>query len=118
MKENFNYDIIHDRSFEWCSNNTKPKRYDFIIEELKCIIELDGDQHFKQVSNWDSPENQLKNDIFKNQKAMENGYTMIRVYQPDIFKRDPETILKLILSIHRYREPQLICIGEIYKNRF
>ena len=118
LKENFNYDIIHDRSFEWCSNNTKPKRYDFIIEELKCIIELDGDQHFKQVSNWDSPENQLKNDIFKNQKAMENGYTMIRVYQPDIFKRDPETILKLILSIHRYREPQLICIGEIYKNRF
>ena len=118
LKQNFNYDIIHDRSFEWCINNTKPKRYDFIIEELKCIIELDGLQHFKQVMNWNSPEEQLKTDIFKNKKAMENGYSIIRVYQPLIFKRDPETILKLILSVNRYAEPQLICIGEIYNGRF
>ena len=115
FEESFNYDVIYDKTTPWIGNR---KRYDFIIEELKCIIELDGRQHFKQVSNWDSPEYQLENDIFKNQKAMENGYTMIRVYQPDIFEKDPETILKLILSIHRYREPQLICIGDIYKNRF
>jgi len=96
----------------------KKLRYDFIIEDLKCIIELDGIQHFKQVSNWDNPETQLKNDIFKNEKAMENGYTMIRVLQTDVFDNNPDTLLKLILSIHKYQEPQLICIGDIYVNRF
>jgi very-short-patch-repair endonuclease len=117
LKDNFDYKVIHNRGFDWCKNKNK-LRYDFIIEELKCIIELDGGQHFEQVMNWDSPQNQLENDIFKNKKAIENGYSMIRVYQPDIFKRDPETILKLIMSIQRYEKPQLICIGEIYTNRF
>ncbi len=119
LKENLNYGVIHNRGFEWCKKKRK-LRYDFIIEELKCIVELDGNQHFVRVGDvWNNdPEQQLENDIFKNQKAMENGYTMIRVYQPDIFERDPETILKLILSIHRYREPQLICIGDIYNDRF
>ena len=118
LSDNFNYEIIHDRSFEWCSNNTKPKRYDFIIEDLKCIIELDGIQHFTQVSNWQSPEEGLKNDIFKNERAMANGYSMIRVYQPDIYNNKKDIILKLIMSIHRYKTPQLICIGECYQNRF
>ena len=120
LKQNFNYDIKHDKRFKWC----KKKRelpYDFVIEELKCIIELDGYQHFGKLkdSKWgQNPEEQKVNDILKNEKAMENGYTMIRVYQRDIFKRDPETILKLILSVNRYAEPQLICIGEIYNGRF
>ena len=117
LKENFNYKIIHNRGFDWCRKNKK-LRYDFIIEDLKCIIELDGRQHFKQVSNWDSPEDQLENDTFKNDKALENGYSMIRVFQPDIFNNKPDIILKLISSIQYYREPRLICIGKIYESRF
>ena len=62
LKENFDYKIIHNHGFDWCKKKYK-LRYDFIIEELKCIIELDGDQHFKQVSNWTSPpKDQLEND--------------------------------------------------------
>ena len=117
LKKNFNYEIKNNLGFDWCKK-IKKLRYDFIIEDLKCIIELDGIQHFKQVSNWKDPENQLKNDIFKNEKAMENGYTMIRVLQTDVFDNNPDTLLKLILSIHKYQEPQLICIGDIYVNRF
>jgi len=117
LKKNFNYEIKKNHGFDWCKK-IKKLRYDFIIEDLKCIIELDGIQHFKQVSNWDNPETQLKNDIFKNEKAMENGYTMIRVLQTDVFDNNPDTLLKLILSIHKYQEPQLICIGDIYVNRF
>lgn len=117
LKDNFNYKIIHNRGFDWCRKN-KMLRYDFIIEDLKCIIELDGRQHFKQVCNWESPEKQLINDIFKNDCALKNGYSIIRVFQEDIFKNKNEIILKLILSIQRYSIPQLICIGEIYNNRF
>jgi very-short-patch-repair endonuclease len=117
LDQNFNYEIIREQMFEWCKKKKK-LRFDFVIEELKCIIELDGRQHFEQVRDWKSPEEQLKDDTFKNNKAIENGYSMIRVLQEDIFKNKPDIILKLILSIHRYRIPQLICIGEIYRDWF
>ena len=54
------YEIITQFIF----NNSK-YRYDFLIKDLNLIIELDGNQHFKQVSNWTSPEYNLKNDIVR-----------------------------------------------------
>lgn len=118
LKDNFNYKIICNRGFDWCKKKNK-LRYDFIIEDLKIIIELDGLQHFEKVCNWKTnPDKQLQNDIFKNECAMKNGYTIIRVFQEDIYKDKKDILLKLILSIHRYATPQLICIGEIYENRF
>ena len=119
LKNNFSYKIINNRGFDWCKKKNK-LRYDFIIEDLNIIIELDGRQHFEKVrifKNTD-PQEQLKNDIFKNECAMKNGYTMIRVFQEDIYKEKTDILLKLILSIQRYKTPQLICIGDIYKNRF
>jgi len=68
---------------EWC----KQKRclpFDFVIEEHKVIIELDGPQHFKQVANWRSPELQQQQDLFKTKCANENGYSIIRVLQTDV----------------------------------
>ena len=38
----------------WCKNKTYLP-FDFCIPELRIIIELDGGQHFCQVSNWKSP---------------------------------------------------------------
>ena len=68
---------------EWC----KKKKYlpfDFVIEELKIIIELDGPQHFKQISNWESPENQHENDKFKMKCANNNRFSVIRLLQEDV----------------------------------
>lgn len=68
---------------EWC----KQKRclpFDFMIEEHKKIIELDGPQHFTQVSNWRAPELQQQQDLFKTKCANENGYSVIRVLQTDV----------------------------------
>jgi very-short-patch-repair endonuclease len=48
------------------------------------IIELDGAQHFRQVLNWSSPEEQLENDIYKQNCANENGYSVIRLLQEDV----------------------------------
>ena len=69
---------------EWCKNiNYLP--FDFCIHEHNIIIELDGRQHFTQVSNWNSPEETLENDLFKEKCANDNGYSIIRILQKDVF---------------------------------
>jgi len=35
------------------------------LEDYKLIIELDGIQHFEQISNWESPEENLKETSIK-----------------------------------------------------
>jgi very-short-patch-repair endonuclease len=78
LKEFF---IVFISQFRLNSN----KRYDFCFPEYKLIIEIDGDQHFRQVSNWCCPEITLQNDIQKMKIAFENGYSVLRIYQPDIW---------------------------------
>jgi pyruvate/2-oxoacid:ferredoxin oxidoreductase beta subunit len=50
------------------------------------IIEIDGNQHFEYVKRFKNNyiENQ-KNDIDKMIKAKKEGYSFIRIYQPDIW---------------------------------
>lgn len=84
---------------EWCKNvNHLP--FDFYIPSLKIIIELDGAQHFKQISNWCSPLKNIKRDIFKMEKALENGFRIIRLLQEDVWNNDEywlDTHLKPLL---------------------
>ena len=68
---------------EWCKNK-KHLPFDFVIEERKIIIELDGKQHFEQIGNWLSPKETRKNDIFKMKCANENGFSVIRLIQLDV----------------------------------
>ena len=58
------------------------------LEDFKIIIELDGAQHFKQVRNWQSPEEQLIKDKYKMEQANINGYSVLRLLQEDVIKRD------------------------------
>jgi very-short-patch-repair endonuclease len=69
---------------DWCKKITYLP-FDFCIPEYKIIIELDGRQHFQQISNWTSPEEQFKNDKYKENCANDNGYSVIRVLQEDVF---------------------------------
>lgn len=59
---------------------------DFEILSKKVIIELDGIQHFKQVSNWDSPEDVQSKDTEKIQKTVQQGYIMIHFFQEEMWK--------------------------------
>jgi very-short-patch-repair endonuclease len=68
----------------WCKNITYLP-YDFCIPELNIIIELDGLQHFKQVSSWKSPEETFANYKYKEQCANANNYSMIRLLQDDVW---------------------------------
>jgi len=75
--------VIHQFKVDFCKNK-KHLPYDFCIPEYKIIIELDGPQHFRQISNWSTPEDQFKNDKFKEECANNNGYSVIRLLQEDV----------------------------------
>jgi very-short-patch-repair endonuclease len=83
---------------EWCKNKICLP-FDFVIEELKIIIEIDGPQHFTQVSNWTSPEIQIEKDKYKIICANNNGFSVIRLLQNDILKDNFNWIEELNLNI-------------------
>jgi hypothetical protein len=58
--------------------------FDFEIIDKKIIVELDGPQHFKTVKLWGESEIIMQNDVFKMKKALEKGYTIIRILQTDV----------------------------------
>lgn len=71
---------------QWCKNyRNLPLPFDFVLEEYKIIIELDGDQHFVQISKWSPPEEQQARDLYKMKCANDNGYSIIRISQNDVF---------------------------------
>ena len=79
--------IISQFRANWCKSQITSRilPFDFVLEEQKVIIELDGRQHFIQVRNWKTPEEQFKNDQYKEKCANENGYSIIRIIQEDVW---------------------------------
>ena len=77
--------------------------FDFVIEDYKIIIELDGLQHIKQVWNWSSPEKQQERDLFKMKCANENGYSVIRILQEDVYYDNYNWLQELLDNISELR---------------
>lgn len=69
----------------WCRNPETGRHLPFDFRIKNVIIELDGPQHFVQVWNWPSPEKQQERDKYKEERAIENGYTVICLIQTDIW---------------------------------
>lgn len=111
-------DLIIDKGkkFNWCKNiHFLP--FDFLIQEYKLLIELDGDQHFSQVSNWKSPETVRVTDIDKMKKALNNGYSIIRILQEDVYADKNDWKNKLTQYIKLYDTPQVIYLDN-HKNKY
>jgi very-short-patch-repair endonuclease len=101
---------IHQYKNDW-SKNIDTNRYlpfDFCIEEYKIIIELDGKQHFEQVMNWKTPEEQYENDKYKEKCANENGYSIIRLLQEDVFNDKYDWKTELINNIEKIKTDNII----------
>ena len=97
-------------------------RYDIIIDDKKVIVEVDGPQHFRQVSNWCSHEETYKTDIYKEELAHKNGYRVVRISQEyvwyrQIAKNKTEWISKLVKAIESEYENQFISDTDEYINR-
>ena len=83
---------------DWCKNK-KHLPFDFVIEERKIIIELDGIAHFIQVAKWKTPEHNRIRDLYKMKCANENGFSIIRILQEDVFKNKYDWLKELIENI-------------------
>jgi hypothetical protein len=99
--------------YDWCrfsgTNNVMP--FDFGLEEEKVLIELDGIQHFEQVSNWDHPERVQAKDVEKTKKAIEAGYSVIHLYQPEVWEDRYEWKQVLKEQVERLRGRQSsVCV--------
>lgn len=108
--------ITPDEKFDWCKNiNHLP--FDFFIEKYNLIIELDGDHHFRQVRTWKkSGDEAQKWDIYKMKLANEHNYSVIRIYQEDVWQDKNKWQKKLQKVIKKYDNPINIFIGDIYSS--
>jgi very-short-patch-repair endonuclease/uncharacterized C2H2 Zn-finger protein len=100
---------------DWCKR-TSYLPYDFCIPEYKIIIELDGRQHFQQVSNWTSPEEQFENDKYKEECANTNGYSVIRLLQEDVFYDTYDWVKQLCEAIEEIKTSNEITNIYLSKN--
>ena len=91
------YSAVRQFTLESCKR-IHSLRFDILIPEHKVIIELDGAQHFRQISNWMNPEETLKRDIFKMQQAAKEGYKVLRVYQGDVYRANDEWLEENIIT--------------------
>lgn len=115
LKENYDINTIRRKTFEWCKNKICLP-FDFLIK-IKIILELDGGQHFKQVSNWCDYIKRQKMDAYKMKCANKNGYTVIRLLQYDVWKNQNDWQDKLDFAIKmaiKEKTPMNILIGDIY----
>ncbi len=110
----YGYDITTQITFPWCRGPISKKLlpFDFVIEEYKIIIELDGRQHFEQVSNWTSPEDNQTNDMHKMKCANAHGYTVIRLLQEDVLENRIDWIGRLEPYIYLHEMPTCVFISD------
>jgi hypothetical protein len=105
------YNTIFHPQYEWCKNS-KTNRYlpfDFECDD-NIIIELDGLQHFKQVRNWKSPDEQKIIDKYKMDCALNNNKHIIRIYQEDVYydrNNWKETLINIINELKNSSNPTI-----------
>jgi len=99
-------------SAHWCER----KRFDVVVHDVHVIIELDGPQHFQQVSNWSSPEENKANDMYKMVCANENGYSVVRILQEDVLGDKYDWKTELTNVIREYPTPTniFLCKNDEY----
>lgn len=107
----------------WCRNmkTNKYLPFDFVIDDLKIIVEQDGPQHFKQIGNWQTSELTKTNDIYKMKCANANGYSVIRILQKDIWHDRYKWLAQLLDNIERVVSEEKVqniymCKNDEYKD--
>ena len=109
--------LITQYKTDWCKNeNNNYLPFDFCIPEHNIIIEMDGRQHFIQVSNWQPPEITFENDKYKEKCANDNGYSTIRIIQEDVLYDKYDWCKELCEAIENIRNGNEIVNIYLCKN--
>lgn len=105
-------DVEKQKMFDFCKKQIR-LRFDFFIGHLNVIIELDGMQHFCQVSNWKLPKETQDNDIYKMRCVNDKGYSVIRLLQENVWEDKNDWQTHLFESLE-----SIYFLEESYKNIF
>jgi very-short-patch-repair endonuclease len=108
-------ELIFQYRANWCKQN-KFLPFDMALEKEKIIIEVDGGQHFRQVRNWRSPEEQQNIDVYKMKCALKNGFSIIRITQEDIYNETIDWQNELLEAIEDNIKEKITNITFICKN--
>lgn len=112
-KENIKYK--HQYKF-----NKDTKKYDFLLLDYNLILEIDGGQHFKDNKHFkSSAETNQINDKEKMIKCIENGLSVLRIYQPDIWNDTIDWVEEIKTNLIKRKVPIIIFISKnesIYDN--
>lgn len=89
LKHLFSNDsIFYQFKADWCKNLKTNKYYifDFLLKDYKLIIECDGRQHFEIVDRFKNNITLSQQiDTYKQNRALVEGYSVLRLYQPDVW---------------------------------
>jgi hypothetical protein len=81
--------VTSQPKYAWCRNPTTdrhlPFDFELTVDGKSVIIELDGAQHFTQVSNWQGPDHTRFRDVYKMYQAINYGKAIIRLQQEDVY---------------------------------
>ena len=120
-KLKINYPLLRRQyKIDWCKDK-KHLPFDFVIEERKIVVEIDGEQHWKQVAKWKTPEHNRQRDLYKMKCANENGFSVIRIVQEDVFKNKYDWLNELCVNIEKITNEErvqniYICKNNEYKD--
>ena len=75
--------------------------FDIIIEPLQIIVEVDGEQHFKEVKHFKrvTLKQVQARDRFKEKRAKKKGYSVIRIKQDDVWYNRFDWQKRLVVAI-------------------
>ncbi len=112
-------DAISEYRADWCKNpyTNRHLPFDIFIPSLKVIIELDGAQHFRQISNWGTPAYTQLKDVYKMRQANQNSIRIIRLLQEEVYAQPLEWLdenLKPELSICDHPGVMVISDADVY----
>jgi hypothetical protein len=109
------FSIIFHPQYIWCKNPKTQRYLPFDFEcENKIIIELDGLQHFKQIRNWKSPNEQQIIDKYKMECAIQNDKHIIRIFQEDVYCNKnnwKDQLFNMIIKLKEINIPTINYIG-------
>ena len=94
------------------------------MQEYKIIVELDGPQHFGiSIGKWKTSEHNKSRDVYKMKCARENGYSIIRILQEDVWKNKFDWLQELNNAMDKIKKENksqfvYICKNDEYADFF
>jgi very-short-patch-repair endonuclease len=118
-----NYNVSRNVRINWSVNNKTGRQYeyDIVLNDYNIIIELDGRQHFEKVENWGDLDVLQDRDVDKMILAINNNFSLIRIFQPDVWNNinNWDTNLMKAINMLINNIPKILMINkELYSKHY